>query len=874
MKIQRAAPVNELLAKLIFLMLPTAVVGYFLLDNVNHYYSILQNQALQQAMYFAAGMGIAAVIYSFRVRFLPTYIILIIALYSVYKGLDKYSSGEFDAFFIARRFQVFANLFVIGWLVGWGFVRWRYWSVGIAALLLAGCIFLIAKANADTVEGLLWSFTPALLYSVYLIFTAEQIYSYKDKSQKFWLFLTLRLVLFGILAALLAAAVIYKMRKEIKETVANYGGGGKTGQNAMLHQRPDSTFDLNDYTRLSSSLSRSKQLLFCAHIDNFFPNTEIPNPLYLTAFYFTKFDTLTETFERDSTIPFNDLFQPDPSKIPMFTTQSDSSVIKNSLGSKLRQTVEIQVYSKMLAPNTYLAPNVGYFVQPIAIEKDFREEFKFAFRAKSYVSALNSAYFVYNVQNPEIKKFQEMRFEVLRRILGYDSVDAGFMKYYTFMPGGDKFKTISALAHKITDTAHTPVDKVLAIRNYFYSKDENGDRLYSYTDNPGIPDIPNASKLIYFLTENHKGYCAYYAGATLFMLRSLGIPSRIAVGFLTEDRSDKNKGWYWYYANQAHAWVQVYFPGYGWLDFDTTVGNDNENRPTPQPDGTPPMQPPKAWLAAEGVVEDVDTLKKTMKMSVKQFVFHDKEYKLASPISVSMDMKVAVVYRDSAAAPLKTVQKGDEGTAVSYADAMKKMDALPNESAGSLVKRLPVPAPIDEVYLKRKDVEKPKEKPQIIAQVKTMSWKSIALLAAAIVLGVILILLSLPIIIFALYRSRYNNATNDGNKSYWAYRAATFYLHQLGIFRKGRTPMQYARNVVDPAYGTSFTQFMNIYLKKKYAKQELTASERQYVSGFLKPFLTQVRSKIPGGKRFSAFLNPVRSLSFFMIPEEDETKSS
>ena len=76
MKIQRAAPVNELLAKLIFLMLPTAVVSYFLLENVNHYYSILQNQALQQAGYFAAGMGIAAVIYSFRVRFLPTYIVL------------------------------------------------------------------------------------------------------------------------------------------------------------------------------------------------------------------------------------------------------------------------------------------------------------------------------------------------------------------------------------------------------------------------------------------------------------------------------------------------------------------------------------------------------------------------------------------------------------------------------------------------------------------------------------------------------------------------------------------------------------------------------------------------------------------------------
>ena len=194
-----------------------------------------------------------------------------------------------------------------------------------------------------------------------------------------------------------------------------------------------------------------------------------------------------------------------------------------------------------------------------------------------------------------------MRFQVLRQVQDYKGVDSAFMKYYTYMPSSEKFKIISDLAHKITDTAHnTPVDKVLAIRNYFLSKDENGERLYHYTDNPGIPDLPNASRLIYFLNENHKGYCAYYAGATLFMLRSLGIPSRIAVGFLTEDRSDKNKGWYWYYANQAHAWVQVYFPGYGWLDFDTTVGNDNENRPTPQPDGTPPMQPPKAWLAAEG----------------------------------------------------------------------------------------------------------------------------------------------------------------------------------------------------------------------------------------------------------------------------------
>ncbi|MES2704410.1 MAG: transglutaminase-like domain-containing protein [Bacteroidota bacterium] len=866
------------MAKLIFLVLPTAAVGYFLLDNVNQYYSILQNQALQQTLYLAVGMGVAALVYSFRIRFLPTFIMLIVGLYALYKGLDQYESGEFDAFFIARRFQVFAILFAAGWLIGWGFVRLRYWSVIIGAGLLCSCIALIAKANADSVYSLLRAFMPALLYTVYIIFTAEQIYNYKDKSQQFWWFLSRRLGFFSVLAALLLGGVVYMLKKEIKATVANYGGGGKGGSNDMLKKNKDNTFNLSDYSRLGSSLSRSKQLLFCARINNFFPGTDMPNPLYLTAFYFTKFDTSTETFERDKTIPYNDLFEPDPSKIPMFHTKQDSTVIKNSLGEKLRQTVEIEVYTKSLSPETYLAPNVGFFVQPITIEKDFRGEFKSAFRAKSYVSTLNSAYFIYNVQNPQIKQFQEMRFTVLRTVTdsAYTDVDPKFMKYYTDMPTNPKFGSIGTLAHKITDTAKTPVDKVLAIRNYFLSKDENGDRLYKYTDNPGVPDLPDASKLLYFLNENHKGYCAYFAGATLFMLRSLGIPSRIAVGFLTEDRSDKNKGWYWYYANQAHAWVQVYFPGYGWLDFDTTVGNDNENRETPQPDGTPPMQPPKAWFAAEGVVENVDTLKKRMQVSVKQLIFHDKEYKLTTPVRIDMDMKVAAIYRDSLPVLLKNVQKGDEGTAVSYADALKVIEPMPGESGPALIKRLPEATPIDEVYLQRKDVVKPDEKKKEAAAAKPVSVKKILWTAVGIALGFVLLVLLWPGMVLRYFILRYKNGKPEGNKAYWAYRAATYYLHMAGMPRGTRTPMQYARDMADPQLGlpgsgkVSLTGFMNVYLKQKYAKQPLTATEQQYVSGFLAPFLAAARQKIKFSTRFFGFLNPVRSAGFFVMPEEEE----
>ena len=72
-----------------------------------------------------------------------------------------------------------------------------------------------------------------------------------------------------------------------------------------------------------------------------------------------------------------------------------------------------------------------------------------------------------------------MRFQVLRAVTDYKGIDNRFLKYYTYMPADEKFKTISDLAHKITDTAHTPVDKVLAIRNYFLAKDSSERRKIS-----------------------------------------------------------------------------------------------------------------------------------------------------------------------------------------------------------------------------------------------------------------------------------------------------------------------------------------------------------------------------------------------------------
>lgn len=865
MKIQRASSVNETVARLIFLVLPTACVGYFMLWNANHYFTILENHAREQTVYLLSGMALSCIFYAFRFRFLTTSLVLFTAFWLTYKGLDSTAIGEFDTFFLSVRFLIFSVLFSAGWLSGAAFSRWRYAHYLISGIVLIAGILLIAKQKTDTVAHLFQAFLPAVLYSFYLIFAAEQIYNYKDKSQKFWWFMSRRIVLFVLLAGLVSWGIMNRMHRQFETAVANAGGQGEKGdENGMLKKNKDGNFDLKDYSQLKSNQGRSNELLFAAHIDNFFPGTDMPNPLYLTAFYYTKFDTSTETFERDAQIPRNDLFEPDPSKIPLYSTRSDSSVIKNGMASKGRKTVEIEVYSKKLSPETYLAPNIGFFVQPIAIEKDYRDQFRSAFRAKGYVSELNSAYFIYNAKDPQIKQFQEQRFAILRDAETYAQTDKAFMEYYTRMPRDVKFQRITALAQKVAGNAKTPVDKVLAIRDYFLSKDEDGNPLYTYTDNPGVPDIPSASKLMYFLFDNHKGYCAYYAGATLFMLRALGIPSRITVGFLTIDRSDKNKGWYWYYADQAHAWVQVYFPGYGWLDFDTTVGND-EAQQSPSPDGTPPMQPPHAWFASEGEIVAVDTLRKTVQLRTGQILFHDKQYTVKQGgAEVLLDVSIANIQRDSVNISITQVKPGDSATAVSYAEALKKLpDGQAGEAAESILARIPTPLPTDDVYLKKTPQQVKEELLQQQKAEHPFSYRKLLLNTAAALLLAICLFFAIPSLILMYYRLRSRNAATPEQKAYWQYRGLGFYLHQLGFYRGEQTPLRYAAETIDARFGTPFTRFMNVCLKTKYTDRKLSAADAGILAASEQQIIQQLRTQIPAGKRFNAFLRPLRSFTYF-----------
>src|SRR6185369_13224440 len=77
--------------------------------------------------------------------------------------------------------------------------------------------------------------------------------------------------------------------------------------------------------------------------------------------------------------------------------------------------------------------------------------------------------------------------------------------------------------------------------------------------------------LVQFVTQTKHGYCQHFAGAMALMLRSLGIPARVAVGFTSGSYQASKRRWT-VTDHDAHAWVEVWFDGEGWLPFDPTPG--------------------------------------------------------------------------------------------------------------------------------------------------------------------------------------------------------------------------------------------------------------------------------------------------------------
>jgi protein-glutamine gamma-glutamyltransferase len=119
---------------------------------------------------------------------------------------------------------------------------------------------------------------------------------------------------------------------------------------------------------------------------------------------------------------------------------------------------------------------------------------------------------------------------------------------------------IPQLAVQASGSAANSYDKAVALEQYLKTH-------YGYTLQ--LPRSPVADPLANFLFERKQGHCEYFASSMAMMLRTLRIPSRVVNGFVSDEFNDVT-GNYVVRARNAHAWVEAYFPGFGWVTFDPT----------------------------------------------------------------------------------------------------------------------------------------------------------------------------------------------------------------------------------------------------------------------------------------------------------------
>ncbi|MFN0167535.1 MAG: DUF3488 and DUF4129 domain-containing transglutaminase family protein [Bryobacteraceae bacterium] len=127
---------------------------------------------------------------------------------------------------------------------------------------------------------------------------------------------------------------------------------------------------------------------------------------------------------------------------------------------------------------------------------------------------------------------------------------------------------IPALGADWTREALTALGKARAIESRLRST-------YGYTLE--MRGKASADPLAHFLFERRRGHCEYFASAMTVLLRSAGIPARMATGFLG-GTFNPISGQYVVRASDAHAWVEAFLPGWGWATFDPTPPDTNAPR--------------------------------------------------------------------------------------------------------------------------------------------------------------------------------------------------------------------------------------------------------------------------------------------------------
>lgn len=239
-------------------------------------------------------------------------------------------------------------------------------------------------------------------------------------------------------------------------------------------------------------------------------------------------------------------------------------IVQDTLSTTARVPVQQQFTMGLSASRlVYAAP------QPLRIDLATRSDLSYATDQSMIMSVIRPMRVLYEGETYTATSMMSNATADQLRQAGTDYpqwVRDTYSPYFPSVSG----RTIQLARQIVEDAgATTPYDQAKAIETWLRTN-------ISY--NEVIPQPPaGVDPVDWVLFDIREGYCNYYASAMVVMLRSMGIPARMAAGFAQGDWDDAERAFV-VRERDAHTWVEVYFPGYGWIEFEPTSAQAPLNR--------------------------------------------------------------------------------------------------------------------------------------------------------------------------------------------------------------------------------------------------------------------------------------------------------
>ncbi|MGH3788875.1 MAG: transglutaminase TgpA family protein [Pseudonocardiaceae bacterium] len=349
--------------------------------------------------------------------------------------------------------------------------------------------------------------------------------------------------------AVTAGAVVVALL--VGTTVTAVGTGRSTGNGTATGQ-PVSGIGLSPFTSLRGQLSNGELLAL-------FRVRGLDQPAYLRALTLSRFATRVgwQQGSLDSAVPAG---EEQTVRLPL-----PAGVTTPVSGSTLRVSIEPIHYTDNWLPSfgyplalAGIGPDWNYDPDTTTIFSDRRQ------RAEPYT---------------ELGVLPQPDPQLLR-----EAGPAGGPPFATvdsrYLDTGGVDQRVAALTAQITASSRTAFDAAVAVNEWF-TQPRNGFS-YDLETAPGNGE----DALVDFLFTGRQGYCEQFASAMAIMLRTLQVPARVAIGFTPGTATGDSR---LITTKDAHAWVEVWFPGTGWLPFDPTPLSDGR---TAMPGYAPVELPP------------------------------------------------------------------------------------------------------------------------------------------------------------------------------------------------------------------------------------------------------------------------------------------